>query len=68
MLILELSEVFVAKIGMANSMNILFAISAAPGKSPFFTNEKKPPLGLGSLMSLVRNKGKRGVKICQKYL
>ncbi len=38
-------------------MNILFATSAAPKKSPFFTCEKRPPLGLGSLLSLVRNEG-----------
>ena len=38
-------------------MNILFTTSAAPEKSPFFTSEKRPPLGLGSLMSLVRSNG-----------
>ena len=38
-------------------MNILFTTSAAPEKSPFFTREKRPPLGLGSLISIVRNKG-----------
>lgn len=38
-------------------MNILFTTSAAPEKSPFFTNEKRPPLGMGGLMSLVRNEG-----------
>ena len=38
-------------------MNILFTTSAAPESSPLFTNEKKPPLGVGSLLSVVRNKG-----------
>ena len=38
-------------------MNVLFTTSAAPVKSPFFTNEKRPPLGLGSLISLTRNDG-----------
>lgn len=38
-------------------MNILFTTSAAPQKSPFFTNEKRPPLGMGSLISLARNMG-----------
>ena len=38
-------------------MNILFTTSAAPKTSPFFTDEKRPPLGLGSLISLVRNGG-----------
>ena len=38
-------------------MNILFTTSAAPLKSPFFTNEKRPPLGMGSLISLTRNDG-----------
>jgi len=36
-------------------MNVLFATSAAPKKSPFFTDEKRPPLGMGSLISLTRN-------------
>lgn len=40
-------------------MNILFTTSAAPEKSPFFTSEKRPPLGLGFLMSVVRNEGHR---------
>ena len=38
-------------------MNILFTTSSAPQKSPFFTNEKRPPLGVGSLISLVRKEG-----------
>ncbi len=38
-------------------MNILFTTSAAPERSPFFTHEKRPPLGLGSLMSVTRNEG-----------
>ena len=38
-------------------MNILFTTSAAPRISPFFTREKRPPLGLGSLMSVARNAG-----------
>lgn len=38
-------------------MNILFVTSAAPKKSPFSTNEKRPPLGLGSLISVVRSEG-----------
>lgn len=38
-------------------MNILFTTSAAPERSPFSTDEKRPPLGLGSLISIVRNEG-----------
>jgi len=38
-------------------MNILFTTSAAPKISPFSTDEKRPPLGIGSLMSVVRNEG-----------
>jgi radical SAM superfamily enzyme YgiQ (UPF0313 family) len=38
-------------------MNILLTTSAAPRKSPFFTKEKRPPLGMGFLISLLRNKG-----------
>jgi len=37
-------------------MNILLTTSAAPKKSPFFTGEKRPPLGVGSLISLTRKK------------
>ena len=39
--------------------NILLTTSATPKISPFFTDEKRPPLGLGSLISVVRNKGYR---------
>lgn len=43
---------------MNNSkINILFTTSAAPEITPFFTSEKRPPLGLGFLMSVVRNQG-----------
>lgn len=38
-------------------MNILFTTSAAPKKCPFSTDEKRPPLGLGFLMSVVINEG-----------
>jgi O-antigen biosynthesis protein len=38
-------------------MNILFSTSAAPALSPFSTDEKRPPLGIGYLMSVVRTKG-----------
>lgn len=38
-------------------MNILFTTSAAPEICSFFTDEKRPPLGLGSLISVVRNEG-----------
>ena len=38
-------------------MKVLFTTSAAPKKGPFFTNEKRPPLGMGSLISLVRHDG-----------
>lgn len=48
-------------------MNILFTTSAAPRKSPFFTNEKRPPLGLGSLISLLRNEGHK-VLFIDNYL
>ena len=35
-------------------MNILFTTPAAPQRSPFSTEEKRPPLGIGSLMALLR--------------
>jgi len=37
-------------------VNILFATSAAPERSPFATAEKRPPLGLGFLISLLRER------------
>ena len=48
-------------------MNILFTTSAAPAKSPFFTSEKRPPLGLGTLMSIAREEGHR-VLFIDNYL
>jgi len=38
-------------------MNILLVTSAAPLMSPFFTNEKRPPLGIGFLISVLRDAG-----------
>jgi radical SAM superfamily enzyme YgiQ (UPF0313 family) len=38
-------------------MNVLFVTSAAPKTGPFFTDEKKPPLGLGFLISILRDQG-----------
>jgi radical SAM superfamily enzyme YgiQ (UPF0313 family) len=38
-------------------MNILLTTSAAPLTSPFSTDEKRPPLGLGFLISVLRNAG-----------
>jgi len=38
-------------------MKVLFVTSAAPEKNPFSTTEKRPPLGLGFLISVVRDAG-----------
>lgn len=38
-------------------MNILFLTSAAPKKSGFSTAEKRPPLGLASLMAVLKREG-----------
>ena len=38
-------------------MNWLFVTSPAPERSPFSTVEKRPPLGVGSLMSVLRGAG-----------
>lgn len=38
-------------------MNILFTTAALPPKTPFFSPEKRPPLGLGTLISVTRNAG-----------
>ncbi len=40
-------------------MNILMMTSAAPKTAPFSTDEKKPPLGLGFLMAMLKNAGHR---------
>lgn len=38
-------------------MKVLLTTSSAPLKSPFFCNEKRFPLGLGYLLSVLRNAG-----------
>lgn len=38
-------------------MNVLFTNSALPSKTPFISPEKRPPLGLGTLISVTRNEG-----------
>lgn len=38
-------------------MNILLVTSAAPKYSPFFTDEKRMPIGIGFLISVVRDAG-----------
>lgn len=48
-------------------MNILLTTSAAPEISPFFTDEKRPPLGVGFLISVLRNKG-HNVSFIDNYL
>lgn len=40
-------------------MNILLTTSAAPLMSPFFTGEKRAPLGIGFLISVLRDAGHR---------
>lgn len=42
---------------MEKFMNILFMTAPEPKKSPFFLKEKRPPLGLGFLVSILRNEG-----------
>ncbi len=38
-------------------MNVLLTTSAAPIMSPFSTDEKRPPLGLGSLIAVLGEVG-----------
>jgi radical SAM superfamily enzyme YgiQ (UPF0313 family) len=38
-------------------MNILLLTSASPKTSPFYTSEKRPPLGLGFIMAVLKNAG-----------
>ena len=40
-------------------MNILLTTSAAPAQAPFSTTEKRPPLGIGFLISVLKNNGHR---------
>jgi radical SAM superfamily enzyme YgiQ (UPF0313 family) len=40
-------------------MNILMMTSAAPEVAPFTTDEKRPPLGVGSLISVLKGAGHR---------
>ena len=40
-----------------NTSNILLTTSAAPTQSPFSTGEKRPPIGIGFLISSLRNAG-----------
>lgn len=48
-------------------MNILLTTSAAPITSPFSTDEKRPPLGLGYLISVLRDAGRK-VSFIDNYL
>jgi radical SAM superfamily enzyme YgiQ (UPF0313 family) len=48
-------------------MNILFLTSAAPKVSPFYTGEKRPPLGVGLLMSVMKNR-RHQVYFSDEYL
>ncbi len=40
-------------------MNILLTTSAEPQKTPFFTHEKRPPLGVASLYAVLQKAGHR---------
>ena len=40
-------------------MNILLITSAEPKISPFYTSEKRPPLGLGFVMAVLKKAGHR---------
>ena len=42
---------------MQAKKRILLTTSAAPSQSPFSTSEKRPPLGIGYLISVLRNAG-----------
>lgn len=48
-------------------MNILMMTSAAPKIAPFYTNEKRPPLGVGFLIAVLKNAG-HCVKFVDNYL
>ncbi|MCP4249342.1 MAG: B12-binding domain-containing radical SAM protein [bacterium] len=48
-------------------MNLLFTTSAAPEKNSFATSEKRPPLGVGSLMAVCREAG-HNIHFIDNYL
>jgi radical SAM superfamily enzyme YgiQ (UPF0313 family) len=48
-------------------MNILLMTSAAPEYSPFSTSEKRPPLGIGYLISVLKQQGHK-VHFVDNYL
>lgn len=48
-------------------MNILFMTSAAPSNAGFSTSEKRPPLGVGTLIAVLKNRGHR-VYFSDQYL
>ena len=48
-------------------MNILFLTSAAPDKGPIPTSEKRPPLGVGYLMAVLKKEG-HNVFFSDEYL
>lgn len=48
-------------------MNILFLTSAAPVRSPIPTTEKRPPLGVGFLMAVLKQRGHK-VFFSDEYL
>jgi len=53
--------------GARRGGNVLLTTSAAPGQSPFSTKEKRPPLGIGFLISVLRNAGHK-VSFIDNYL
>lgn len=48
-------------------MNILLTTSAAPQQTPFSTNEKRPPIGVGFLIAVLREAG-HSVHFIDNYL
>ncbi|MBN1796321.1 MAG: glycosyltransferase [Sedimentisphaerales bacterium] len=48
-------------------MNVLLVTSAAPSQAPFSTGEKRPPAGIGFLISVLRNAG-QNVFFIDNYL
>ncbi|OQY14044.1 MAG: hypothetical protein B6I30_01800 [Desulfobacteraceae bacterium 4572_187] len=50
-----------------NGKHVLLVTSAAPEQSPFSTTEKRPPIGIGFLISVLRNAG-HNVSFIDNYL
>ena len=53
----ELKSAALSATASPKSVNVLLTTSAAPAQSPFSTTEKRPPIGIGFLLAVLREAG-----------